>query len=56
MLGLQRFIRTKEEPNKEAMQAEPEVARQVAGISIGSVGEDFVVEPFEAVLADMVGS
>lgn len=49
-LGLQRFIRTKEEPNKEAMQAEPEVVRLVPGVSIGSAGEDFIVEPFEAEL------
>jgi len=51
-LGLARFLRTKEEVNKEAMQAEPEVARTVAGVSIGSAGEDFIVEPFEARLAD----
>ena len=51
-LGLERFVRTKEEVNREAMQAEPEVARQVQGITIGSAGEDFVVEPFEAELSD----
>jgi len=51
-LGLVRFVRTKEEVNKEAMQAEPEVARTIAGVSIGSAGEDFLVEPFEARLAD----
>lgn len=51
-LGLHRFLRTKEEVNKEAMLAEPEVARQVAGVSIGSAGEDFVVEPYEAELAE----
>lgn len=50
-LGLARFLRTKEEVNKDAMQAEPEVARTVAGVSIGSAGEDFIVEPFEAALA-----
>lgn len=50
-LGLGRFIRTKEEPNKEAMLAEPEIARGVAGVSIGSEGEDFVVEPHEEELA-----
>lgn len=47
-LGLQRFIRTKEEPNKEAMLDDPKTARTVAGVSIGSEGEDFIVEPFEA--------
>lgn len=50
-LGLQRFIRVKEEPNKEAMLAEPEVARTVNGVSIGTEGEDFIVEPFEVELA-----
>ena len=49
-MGLQRFVRTKEEVNKDAMREEPEVARAVAGVSIGSGGEEFVVEPFEAVL------
>lgn len=33
-LGLFKFIRTKEELNKEAMLAEPEVARSIAGITI----------------------
>jgi phage host-nuclease inhibitor protein Gam len=50
-LGLQRFIRVKEEPNREAMLADPDAARGVAGVSIGSEGEDFIVEPFEAELA-----
>jgi phage host-nuclease inhibitor protein Gam len=47
-LGLHKFIRTKEEINKEAMQAEPEAARGIVGVTIGSAGEDFIVEPFEA--------
>lgn len=50
-LGLARFLRTKEEVDKEAMQREPEVARTIAGVSIGSAGEDFIVEPFEAELS-----
>lgn len=50
-LGLNRFLRTKEEVDKEAMQREPDVARTVAGVSIGSAGEDFIVEPFEAELS-----
>lgn len=50
-LGLQRFVRTREEPNKEAMRAEAEIARTVPGVSIGSEGEAFVVEPFEVELA-----
>lgn len=49
-LGLQRFVRTREEPNKEAMRAEAEIARTVPGVSIGSEGEAFVVEPFEVEL------
>lgn len=51
-MGLHRFVRTKEELNKEAMLAEPDVARTIAGVTIGSDGEEFVVEPFEAELAD----
>lgn len=47
-LGFSAFLRTKEEVNKEAMLADPERARMIAGISIGSEGEDFIVEPFEA--------
>ena len=51
-LGLQRFIRTKEEVDKEAMSREPDTAREVAGVSIRSAGEDFSVEPYEAALAE----
>jgi len=40
-LGLTRFIRTKEEVNKEACLNEPDVAGSVPGISI-SQGEDFL--------------
>lgn len=46
-LGLQRFIRTKEEPNKEAMLADPKAVQAVPGLSIVSGVEDFIVEPFE---------
>jgi phage host-nuclease inhibitor protein Gam len=55
-LKLGRFLRTKEEVNKEAMQAEPEIARTVAGVSVGSAGEDFIVEPFEVALAPEQGA
>lgn len=51
-LGLQRFVRIKEEVNKDAMRDEPDVARAVPGVSIGSAGEDFVVEPYEAALSE----
>lgn len=50
-LGLGRFLREKVEIDKEAMLKEPEVARTVAGVSIGSAGEDFIVEPYEAELS-----
>lgn len=50
-LGLGRFLRTKEEVDKEAMQREPDLARTVTGVSIGSAGEDFIVEPFESELS-----
>lgn len=47
-MGLGRFVRVKNEPNKEAMLNEPEAAR-IAGISIVTGVEDFIVTPFEAV-------
>ncbi len=46
-LGLERFIRTKEEPNKDAMLNEPEIAGGIAGITIKTGVEDFVISPFE---------
>lgn len=46
-LGLSRFIRTKEEANKEAMLNEPELASTVAGITIKTGIEDFIITPFE---------
>jgi phage host-nuclease inhibitor protein Gam len=49
-LGLP-FVRTKEEIDKEAMLAAPDKARLVPGVSVGSEGEFFAVEPFEAELA-----
>ena len=47
-LGLTEFLRTKEEIDKEAMLADPDKARLVPGVKIGSAGESFTVEPFEA--------
>lgn len=47
-MGLTRFIRTKQEPNKEAMLNEPDAVRGIAGISIVTGVEDFVIAPFEA--------
>lgn len=46
-----RFLRTKVEIDKEALQADADTARTIPGITIGSEGEDFVIEPFEAQLA-----
>lgn len=50
-LGLKRFIREKAEVNKEAILNEPDAVTHVPGISI-SQGEDFIVTPFEAELAE----
>ena len=47
-MGLTRFIRTRSEPNKEAMLAEPDAVRGIAGITIVSGVEHFVITPFEA--------
>ncbi|AKH36877.1 MULTISPECIES: host-nuclease inhibitor Gam family protein [Nitrosomonas] len=46
-LGLVRFVRTKEEVNKEAILNEPDEVRGVAGISVVTGVEDFVITPFE---------
>ena len=46
-LGLARFIRQKEEVNKEAILAEAGAVSGIAGISVVTGVEDFVIEPFE---------
>lgn len=46
-LGLTRFIRVKEEVNKEAMLNEMDIVRGVAGVTINSGVEDFAIVPFE---------
>ncbi len=46
-LGLGRFVRTKEEVNKEAILNEPSAVAGVAGLTIVSGVEDFIVTPFE---------
>ncbi len=51
-LGLTRFLRVKEEVNKEQILAEPEAVRGVAGITISQF-EEFVIEPFEAKLEEI---
>jgi len=47
-LGLGVFLRERVEIDKEAMLREPEKARLIAGVAIGTAGENFTVEPFEA--------
>jgi phage host-nuclease inhibitor protein Gam len=47
-MGLGRFVRVKNEPNKEAMLNEPDAVRGIAGINIVTGTEDFIVVPFEA--------
>lgn len=51
-LGLGRFVRAKEEVNKEAILNEPAAVRGVAGIAIEQ-GEDFVIKPFESELEEV---
>lgn len=46
-LGLGRFIRTKEEVDKEAILSEPEAVRGVKGLSVITGVEDFVAKPYE---------
>lgn len=47
-MGLGRkFLRIKEEVDKEAMLKDPEKARTIPGVTVGSAGEEFIVEPFE---------
>lgn len=46
-LGLGKFVRTKEEINKEAILNEPDDVKGVAGISVVTGVEDFVITPFE---------
>ncbi len=46
-LGLTQFIRVKEELNKDAILNEPDLAKTVAGISIKTGFEDFIITPFE---------
>lgn len=45
-----KFLRVKEEINKEAMLEDRSMAGALKGVTIGSDGEDFIVEPFETEL------
>lgn len=46
-VGFSQFVRTKEEVNKDAMLADADKARLIAGVTIKSAGEEFVIEPAE---------
>ncbi len=46
-IGLGRFVRTKEEINKDAILSEPDAIKGVQGITIVSGVEQFVINPFE---------
>ena len=46
-LGLTRFVRVKEEVNKDAMLAEADIAATVAGVTVVKGVEDFVITPHE---------
>lgn len=50
--GLHHLIRTREEPNKEAILAEPEAVAGVKGVTI-TQKEDFVIVPFETELEEI---
>lgn len=50
--GLTRFLRVKEELDKEAILADPEAVEMVKGLSI-SQREDFVVKPFSTELEEV---
>lgn len=51
-MGLTRFIRSKEEVNKEAILNEPDAVARVPGLSIEQ-GEDFWIKPFESQLEEV---
>lgn len=51
--GLGRFIRIKEEVNKEALLADPDAVGGIPGIKFDS-REEFVVVPFETALEEVV--
>ena len=53
-LGFTAFLRVKTEINKDAMLADPDKAKLIAGVNISSAGEEFIVEPFETSLSDGV--
>ena len=52
-LGLTRFIREKEEVNKDAILAEPTAVAGVKGIKVVTDVEDFVITPFEVEVGEV---
>lgn len=46
-LGLSAFVRTKQEVNKDAILNEPDAVKGVAGITVVTGVEDFVITPFQ---------
>lgn len=50
---LRKFLRISYEVDKEAMLKAPLEATKVPGVTIGSAGEDFIIEPFEGQLAQV---
>lgn len=50
--ALGRFLRVKEEVDKEAILREPDAVKGIRGISIGQT-EEFVIEPFETKLEEV---
>ncbi len=46
-LGLERFLRLKKEPDKEAMRKEADAASEIPGVSVGRK-EEFVVKPSDS--------
>ena len=47
-----KFLRVREDVNKEAMLEDRATAAAIQGVTIGSDGEDFIVEPFETELKE----
>lgn len=48
VMGLGRFVRSRDEVNKEAVLAEPDAVRGIPGLAIITGLENFSITPFEA--------
>lgn len=51
-LGLVRFIRTKQELDREALLSEPDIAKTLPGVAV-SQREDFIVKPDDTALEEV---